>query len=131
MPLQDPIMEFDKGYCPLFCRLISPKRLFLSFLKIDSDKYELLTIEQKNKLKESYPVAYLNSEIFYSMIEKYDEKESPFLKIGGHFLRTDIKNLDEVWAMELTAARNSVEQRKYSRLFGQTRFTNRIFGFRI
>jgi glycine/D-amino acid oxidase-like deaminating enzyme len=61
-----------------------------------------LTIEQKKKLKESYPVAYLNSEIFYSMIEKYDEKGNPLLKIGGHFLRTDIKNLDEVWAMELT-----------------------------
>ena len=36
------------------------------------------------------------------MIEKYDEEGSPLLKIGGHFLRTDIKDLDEVWAMQLT-----------------------------
>jgi len=92
-----------KDIAPYFSSLISPKRLFLSFLKIDSDKYELLTIEQKKKLKESYPVAYLNSEIFYSMIEKYDEKGIPILKIGGHFLRTDIKNLDEVWRMDLSA----------------------------
>ncbi|MGB5358058.1 MAG: FAD-dependent oxidoreductase, partial [Eudoraea sp.] len=92
-----------KDIAPYFSSLISPKRLFLSFLKIDSDKYELLTIEQKKKLKESYPVAYLNSEIFYSMIEKYDEKGIPILKIGGHFLRTDIKNLDEVWRMGLSA----------------------------
>tara|TARA_R110001632_G_scaffold17219_3_gene54819 strand:+ start:46 stop:1395 length:1350 start_codon:yes stop_codon:yes gene_type:complete len=91
-----------KDIAPYFSRLINPKRLFLSFLKIDSDKYALLTIEQEIKLKESYPVAYLNSEIFYSMIEKYDEKGSPLLKIGGHFLRTDIKDLDEVWAMQLT-----------------------------
>jgi len=91
-----------KDIAPYFSRLISPKRLFLSFLKIDSNKYALLTIEQKKKFKESYPVAYLNSEIFYSMIEKYDEKGSPLLKIGGHFLRTDIKDLDEVWAMQLT-----------------------------
>ena len=91
-----------KDIAPYFSSLISPKRLFLSFLKIDSDKYDMWTIEQKKKLKESYPVAYLNSEIFYSMIEKYDEKGNPLLKIGGHFLRTDIKNLDKVWAMELT-----------------------------
>lgn len=91
-----------KDIAPYFSHLINPKRLFLSFLKIDPVTYELLTTEQKIKLKESYPVAYLNSEIFYSMIEKYDEKGNPLLKIGGHFLRTDIKNLDEVWAMELT-----------------------------
>lgn len=91
-----------KDVAPYFSDLISPKRLFLSFIKINPIKYELLTSEQKMKLKESYPVAYLNSEIFYSMIEKYDEKGNPLLKIGGHFLRTDIKNLDEVWAMELT-----------------------------
>ena len=92
-----------KAIAPYFSRLISPKRLFLSFLKIDSDTYELLTNEQKIKLKEAYPVAYLNSEIFYSMIEKYDENDRPLLKIGGHLLRTEIKDLDEVWERELTA----------------------------
>ncbi len=92
-----------KDIAPYFGSLIRPKRLFLSFLKIDSDKYDMLTIEQKKSLKESYPVAYLNSEIYYSMIEEYDEKDSPLLKVGGHFLRTDIDNLDNVWAMELTA----------------------------
>lgn len=92
-----------KEIAPYFSSLISPKRLFLSFLKIDSDKYDILTVEQKKKLKDSYPVAYLNSEIFYSMIEKYDQEDQPLLKVGGHFLRTDIMDLDEVWAMELTA----------------------------
>jgi glycine/D-amino acid oxidase-like deaminating enzyme len=92
-----------KDIAPYFSSLISPKRLFLSFLKIDSDKYDILTVEQKKKLKESYPVAYLNSEIFYSMIEEYDEEDNPLLKVGGHFLRTDIMDLDAVWAMELTA----------------------------
>jgi len=91
-----------KDIAPYFDSLISPKRLFLSFLKIDSDTYDMLTIDQKKKLKESYPVAYLNSEIFYSMIEEYDEKDSPLLKVGGHFLRTDIEDLDKVWSMDLT-----------------------------
>jgi hypothetical protein len=35
------------------------------------------------------------------MIENYDENGMPILKIGGHFLRTGIKNLDEVWKKEL------------------------------
>ncbi|MBT8260944.1 MAG: FAD-binding oxidoreductase [Bacteroidia bacterium] len=92
-----------KDVAPYFDSLISPKRLFLSFLKIRSEKYNMLTSDQKNRLNSSYPVAYLNSEIFYSMIEKYDENDRPLLKVGGHFLRTEIEDLDEVWEKELTA----------------------------
>lgn len=92
-----------KEIAPYITKLIVPKRLFLSFIKINSTKYNALSIEQKEKLKESYPVAYLNSEIFYSMIEKYDEDDNPLLKTGAHFLRTDIKDLDEVWKLDLTA----------------------------
>lgn len=91
-----------KDVAPYFIDLISPKRLFLSFLKINSAKYDTLTSEQKNRLISSYPVAYLNSEIFYSMIEKFDSDQRPLLKVGGHFLRTEIKDLDKVWEMELT-----------------------------
>nr|WP_139181046.1 FAD-dependent oxidoreductase [Winogradskyella thalassocola] len=91
-----------KDIAPYFSSLIIPKRLFLSFLKIDSGKYDELTLEEKNRIRESYPVAYLNSEIFYSMIEKFDSDQRPLLKVGGHFLRTEIKDLDEVWEMQLT-----------------------------
>ena len=92
-----------KDVAPYFSSLISPKRLFLSFIKIKSGKYDVLTSDQKDRLVSSYPVAYLNSEIFYSMIEKYDNDQSPLLKVGGHFLRTDIKDLNEVWKKDLTA----------------------------
>ena len=92
-----------KEIAPYFSELITPKRLFLSFLKIKSSKYSLLTDEQKRKINDFYPVANLNSEIFYSMIEKFDEEDKPLLKVGGHFLRTDIDNLNKVWAKELTA----------------------------
>lgn len=91
-----------KDIAPYFSSLIQPKRLFLSFLRIKSMKYNELTLEEKNKLTASYPVAYLNSEIFYSMIEKFDEDEGPLLKVGGHFLRTAIDDLTAVWEMELT-----------------------------
>lgn len=87
---------------PYFKDLISPKRLFLSFLKIKPDTYDALSSEQKNRLVSSYPVAYLNSEIFYSMIEKFDGDQRPLLKVGGHFLRTEIADLDKVWAKPLT-----------------------------
>ena len=88
---------------PYFSKLIAPKRLFLAFLKINRSTYESLMSEQKKKLQEFYPVANLNSEIYYSMIEKYDEDGIPLLKVGGHFLRTDIDDLDAVWAKELTS----------------------------
>ena len=91
-----------KDIAPYFNDLITPKRLFLSFLKINSDTYAQLTDEQKKKLKDFYPVANLNSEIFYSMIEKFDEEDRPLLKVGGHFLRTDIDTLDNVWEKKLT-----------------------------
>lgn len=91
-----------KDIAPYFSDLIHPKRLFLSFLKIKADKYDSLTLEQKSRLHSSYPVAYLNAEIFYSMIEKFDEDNRPLLKVGGHFLRTDISDLDKVWEQELT-----------------------------
>ena len=91
-----------KDIAPYFSSLISPKRLFLSFLRIDSKKYDFMTTEQKNKLKGAYPIANFNSEVFYSMIEKYDKKGRPLLKVGGHYLRTDIMDLNSVWDMELS-----------------------------
>lgn len=59
--------------------------------------------EQKNKIKESYPSVSWDLEKCYSMIEKYDQENSTVLKIGGHFLRTDIEDMDTVWVKELTS----------------------------
>lgn len=86
---------------PYFKKLITPKRLFLAFLKISPSVYQGLSRDQKERINQFYPVADINSEIFYSMIENYDENDIPILKVGGHFLRTDIQNLDEVWEIEL------------------------------
>ncbi len=87
---------------PYFNQLITPKRLFLSFLKVRPDKYDELTLEEQSRLKESYPVALFNSEIYYSMIERFDENDRPVIKVGGHLLRTDITNLDQVWTKALS-----------------------------
>ena len=94
--------ELVKDIAPYFKELILPKRLFLAFLKIDPAVYNRLSDEQQDRLQQSYPVADISPEIYYSMIENYDEDGQPILKVGGHFLRTDIQNLDEIWEKELT-----------------------------
>ena len=38
------------------------------------------------------------------MIEYYDKDSIPVIKIGGHFQRTAINNLDEVWAKDLSTS---------------------------
>lgn len=93
--------ELLREMAPYVKQLIVPKRLFLAFLRIDPTVYRQLSTEQQERLTLSYPVADINSEIFYSMIERYDEEGMPVLKVGGHFLRTDIDNLDDVWQQEL------------------------------
>ncbi len=94
--------EVVKDIAPYFKELIIPKRLFLAFLKIDPAVYNRLSDEQQDRLQQSYPVAEISPEIYYSMIENYDEDGQPILKVGGHFLRTEIQNLDEIWEKELT-----------------------------
>ncbi|WP_420316380.1 NAD(P)/FAD-dependent oxidoreductase [Ekhidna sp.] len=87
---------------PAIDHLITPKRLFLAFLKINPEVYRQLNEVEQKKLIESYPVIKLHSELFYSMIEKYDSDGIPILKVGGHFKRTEITNLDDVWSQPIT-----------------------------
>jgi len=82
---------------PAIDQLITPKRLFLAFLKIKPSVYNSWSAEQKDKLLNGYPIIKLHDELFYSMIEQFDSDGTPILKVGGHFKRTPITNLDEVW----------------------------------
>lgn len=91
-----------KDVAPYVQELISPERLFLAFFKIKKDVYENWSAENKKRLQDFYPVADIDSEIYYSMIEGYDDANHPILKVGGHFLRTEIEDLDKVWQKELT-----------------------------
>jgi len=91
-----------KDIAPYFEKLITPKRLFLAFLKINAQAYEGLTQDQKNRIRESYPIIHFNSGIYYSMIEKLDDQGIPIIKVGGHDLRTDIDDLNTVWQKELS-----------------------------
>lgn len=91
-----------KEISPAIDQLISPKRLFLSFLRIKPEVYNQWSQAIKNKLLQGYPIIKLHNELFYSMIEKFDTDGIPILKVGGHFKRTPITNLDEVWSLPVT-----------------------------
>lgn len=90
---------------PYFDTLISPQRVFLAFLRVAPKVYQALTEKQREKLQQFYPV--INSSLgtragsFFSMIEYYDAEDNPIIKIGGHFQRSEIDKLDQVWQKEL------------------------------
>jgi len=91
---------------PYFDSLINPKRVFLAFLRIKKEHYQSLSNEEKEKLHLFYPV--INSSkgtrdgSFFSMIEYFDEDKIPVIKIGGHFQRSEISDLDSIWNKKLS-----------------------------
>jgi glycine/D-amino acid oxidase-like deaminating enzyme len=96
-----------KDIAPEFDELITPKRVFLVFLKIDPATYQSLSSDQKQKIREFYPVADFTSDLMFSMVEKVDSDGVPIIKIGGHLIRKEIQNLDQVWQKELTEGEKS------------------------
>ncbi len=94
-----------KGVAPYFDTLINPQRVFTAFFKIQKDHFDTYSGEQKNQLFNAYPV--INSKAgtrdgsFFSMIERIDADGLPLIKIGGHFQRSAIKDLDKIWTLPL------------------------------
>ncbi len=95
-----------KDVAPYVDSLINPQRVFLGFFKINEQRYQSYTEAQRQQLIDAYPV--INSTAgtrdgsFFSMIEYRDEQGNPLIKIGGHFQRSDIQDLDQVWKKELS-----------------------------
>ena len=94
-----------KEVAPYFDTLINPQRVFTAFFKIQKEQFAAYSKEQKQQLFNAYPV--INSKAgtrdgsFFSMIERIEEDGIPLIKIGGHFQRSEIKDLDKVWALPL------------------------------
>ena len=93
-----------KDVAPYFDDLINPQRVFLAFYKIRKEVYKDLPESDIQKLKDAYPV--INSSkgtrdgTFFSMIEYYEDG-IPVIKIGGHFQRSVVKDMDQVWRLDL------------------------------
>ncbi len=98
-PYSGQVLEY---LAPNISSLITPKRVFLAFLKIDESRFESYSGEQKQKMFNFHPLIDLGPDHIFSMVEKRDERGHPLIKVGGHFLRNEISDLDEVWTKELT-----------------------------
>lgn len=91
-----------KDLAPYVEQLITPKRVALSFFKIKNSVFKSLTKEQQKRFIEHLPFSEIGSNITYSMVETFEDN-NPIVKIGHHFSRTDVENLDDVWRQEVTA----------------------------
>lgn len=91
---------------PDFDRLITPKRVFLAFFEVEPEFWDRLPHDKQQGLINLFPA--INSTLqsrasgSFSMIERYSFRGAPIIKIGGHFQRTDITDLDEVWKESLS-----------------------------
>ncbi len=90
-----------KSVAPYMEDLIHPKRLFLAFFQPKPASWKALGAAGQKRILEHYPVADLDKDLFYSMIEKH-ESGVPVFKVGGHFLRSPITSLDSVWTLPLS-----------------------------
>jgi len=97
-----------KDVAPYFDDLINPQRVYLAFYKIKKEKYDSFSAKEKQTISDAYPV--INSSrggrmgSFFSMIEKTNSDGTPLIKIGGHFQRSAIEDLDKVWEKPITEA---------------------------
>ncbi len=100
-PYTGPLLQ---EVAPYFDALIGTRRLFLAFLKPTKTAWEALGEAGRKRLRDFYPMADLDEEGFYSMIEGDDKDGIQIIKVGGHFKRSPIANLDEVWKLPVTEA---------------------------
>ena len=91
---------------PDFSQLVTPKRVFLAFFEVKPRFWNALSPSEQQRLKDLFPA--INSTIpgrdasSFSMIERYTDHGIPIIKIGGHFQRTDVQDLDSVWKESLS-----------------------------
>jgi glycine/D-amino acid oxidase-like deaminating enzyme len=87
---------------PYFKRLILPKRVPVIYFKMKPEIYFKLSDSQRKRLTSYYPIIDMTEELMYSMIENKDQNGIPIIKIGAHFKRSQIEDLDRVWEKEVS-----------------------------
>lgn len=86
-----------KDFAPYFNRVLTPKKVPLSFLKIKEKHYQQLTEEEKKALQNGFPFFSQLGKEYYAMITKSENNTSPIIKVGGHQKRSNIHNLEKIW----------------------------------
>jgi glycine/D-amino acid oxidase-like deaminating enzyme len=92
---------------PEFDQLITPKRVYLAFFEVTPEYWNQLSPPEQLGLRNLFPAINSTRQTrasgSFSMIERYTERGTPVIKIGGHFQRTDIDDLDSIWETSLSA----------------------------
>lgn len=106
------IGQVCRQIAPYLGDLIVPKQVSLIFLKIDPNRYNQYSKEQRQKIKDFFPILDMGPDHMFAMIENMDEEGNPIIKVGGHYLRKDITDLDNTWKTEPDS--NDIEWGKHA-----------------
>lgn len=86
-----------KDFAPYFNRVITPKRVLLSYFKISDQRFEKLSPKEVKSILAAQPMFSQLGKEFFSMIEEMDKKGNPVFKVGEHRVRRNIIDLDKIW----------------------------------
>lgn len=93
------LAETLKDFAPYFNRVITPKKVVQSFLKISDERYAELTDLEKNAIHEGLPYFSQIGKEYFALIEKTGKGDTcPIIKAGGHQRRRNIHDLAKVWS---------------------------------
>lgn len=98
---------------PYFKKLITPKRVLLSFFKIKKQRFSRLSNAEKKSLLNAHPMFDQNGKMFFSMVEKIHKKGNPIFKVGGHQMRRNIIDLDKIWRQPIIKKEQKWAKKKF------------------
>lgn len=89
--------EVLKDFAPYFNRILTPKKIALSFLKIKDAPYQELSEAKKAAFQSGFPFFSQLGKQYFAMISSEENGKSPVIKAGGHQQRQNIHSLDKIW----------------------------------
>jgi len=89
-------VEVLKDFAPYFNRVITPKRVLVSYFKIADKRYQEISEKELENIVAAQPMFSQIGKEYFSMIERW-EKGAPIFKAGGHKIRHNIIDIDKAW----------------------------------
>jgi glycine/D-amino acid oxidase-like deaminating enzyme len=91
------VVPLLKKIAPYFKKIITPKRVSLSFFRIKKQRFRQLSKAERRTILNANPMFDQNGKMFFSMVEKIGKDGRPLFKVGGHHYRRNIIELDRIW----------------------------------
>ncbi|NER19112.1 NAD(P)/FAD-dependent oxidoreductase [Spongiivirga citrea] len=89
--------EILKDFAPYLNRILTPKKIALSFLRIKDECYQELNEASKQALQNGFPFFSQIGKEYFAIISESKNGASPIIKAGGHQKRRNIHDLDKIW----------------------------------